>query len=76
MMEVLDNGRDAVLTHSHPIEDGWIVLNDEPGLGFTFDEDALNAAAVDRAERFGWGRRRGAGLYLVGPDEPRVLPED
>ena len=76
MMEVLDNGRDAVLTHSHPIEDGWIVLNDEPGLGFTFDEDKLNAAAVDRAERFGWGRRRGAGLYLVGPDEPRVLPED
>ena len=63
MMEVLDNGRDAVLTHSHPIEDGWIVLNDEPGLGFTFDEDRLAACAVEGAGgRFGWGRRRGAGM--------------
>ena len=71
MMEVLDNGRDAVLTHSHPIEDGWIVLNDEPGLGFTFDEDRLAACAVEGAGgRFGWGRRRGAGMYLVGPAEP------
>ena len=69
MMEVLDNGRDAVLTHSHPVVDGWIVLNDEPGLGFTFDEDQLRACAVEEGSRFGWGRRTGAGLYLVGPDQ-------
>ncbi|MFP6644660.1 MAG: mandelate racemase/muconate lactonizing enzyme family protein [Candidatus Latescibacterota bacterium] len=69
MMEVLDNARDAVLTHTHPIVDGWIELNDEPGLGFTFDEEKLKECAVDGpGSRFGWGRRTGAGLYLVGPD--------
>ena len=69
MMEVLDNGRDAVLTHTHPIVDGWIELNDEPGLGFTFDEEKLKECAVDGpGSRFGWGRRTGAGLYLEGPD--------
>jgi L-alanine-DL-glutamate epimerase-like enolase superfamily enzyme len=69
MMEVLDNGRDAVLTHTHPIVDGWIELNDEPGLGFTFDEQKLQECAVESpGSRFGWGRRTGAGLYLVGPD--------
>jgi L-alanine-DL-glutamate epimerase-like enolase superfamily enzyme len=69
MMEVLDNGRDAVLTHTHPIVDGWIELNDEPGLGFTFDEEKLKECAVDGpGSRFGWGRRTGAGMYLVGPD--------
>ncbi len=70
MMEVLDNGRDAVLTHTHSIEDGWILLNDEPGLGFTFDEDKLQACAVNGpGARFGWGRRSGAGMYLAGPDD-------
>lgn len=71
MMEVLDNGRDAVFTHTHDIEDGWIVMNDEPGLGFTFDQEKLDAHAVgDRAGVFGWGRRQGAGLYIAGPDQP------
>jgi len=70
MMEVLDNGRDAVLTHTHPIVDGWIELNDEPGLGFTFDQEKLKECAVEGpGSRFGWGRRTGAGMYLVGPDE-------
>ncbi|MBT3346225.1 MAG: mandelate racemase/muconate lactonizing enzyme family protein [Gemmatimonadetes bacterium] len=71
MMECLENGRDAVLTHSHPIVDGWIELNDEPGLGFTFDEQKLAAHGVTQAGRFGWGRREGAGMYLVGPEEGR-----
>ena len=71
MMEVLDNGRDAVFTHTHDIEDGWIVLNDEPGLGFTFDQEKLDAHTVtDHEGIFGWGRRQGAGLYVAGPDEP------
>jgi L-alanine-DL-glutamate epimerase-like enolase superfamily enzyme len=70
MMEVLDNGRDSVLTHTHDIEDGWIVLSDRPGLGFTFDEDRLQACAVGGpGSRFGWGRRQGAGLYLLGDDD-------
>ena len=75
MMEVLDNGRDAVFTHTHPIEDGWIVLNDEPGLGFTFDQEKLDAHAVgEHAGSFGWGRRQGAGLYIAGHGEPNRRP--
>lgn len=71
MMEVLDNGRDAVFTHTHDIEDGWIVLNDEPGLGFTFDQERLDAHAVTEHDGlFGWGRRQGAGLYVAGHREP------
>ncbi|MEE2657683.1 MAG: mandelate racemase/muconate lactonizing enzyme family protein [Candidatus Latescibacterota bacterium] len=68
MMEVLDNGRDAVLTHTHPIENGWIVMNDEPGLGFTFDEKRLEEAELSPGPSR-WGRRRGAGLYLVPEEE-------
>lgn len=71
MMEVLDNGRDAVLTHTHDIEDGWIVLNDEPGLGFTFDQAKLDAHPVtEQGGLSGWGRRQGAGLYVAGHSEP------
>lgn len=71
MMEVLDNGRDAVLTHTHDIEDGWIVLNDEPGLGFTFDQAKLDANPVtEQGGLSGWGRRQGAGLYVAGHGEP------
>jgi L-alanine-DL-glutamate epimerase-like enolase superfamily enzyme len=70
MMEVLDNGREAVLTHTHDIEDGWIVLNDEPGLGFTFDQEKLDANAItEHTGSFGWGRRQGAGLYIAGHGE-------
>jgi L-alanine-DL-glutamate epimerase-like enolase superfamily enzyme len=71
MMEVLDNGRDAVFTHTHDIEDGWIVLNDEPGLGFTFDQGKLDAhPVVEHVGTAGWGRRQGAGLYIAGHGEP------
>jgi L-alanine-DL-glutamate epimerase-like enolase superfamily enzyme len=77
MMEALDNGRDAVFTHTHDIEDGWIVLNDEPGLGFTFDQEKLDAHAVsDHEGIFGWGRRQGAGLYVAGPGEPNQRSTD
>ena len=74
MMEVLDNGRDAVFTHTHDIEDGWIVLNDEPGLGFTFDQEKLDAHPVTDKGILGWGRRQGAGLYVAGPGEPNQRP--
>jgi L-alanine-DL-glutamate epimerase-like enolase superfamily enzyme len=71
MMEVLDNGRDAVFTHTHGIEDGWIVLNDEPGLGFTFDQEKLDAHPMtEQSALSGWGRRQGAGLYVAGHGEP------
>ena len=73
MMEVVDFGWEAVLHVDQRIEDGWIILGDAPGLGLTFDEEALDRHTVDQlspeAKPSPWGRRRGAGLYLVPPDE-------
>ena len=77
MMEVLDNGRDAVFTHTHDIEDGWIVLSDRPGLGFEFDQEKLDAHAVTAREDLAApGRRQGAGLYVAGFDEPKRRPTE
>jgi hypothetical protein len=72
MMEVVDAGRDTVMTVDSRIEDGWILLGDAPGLGIEFDEEKLERFAVERpspgAGPSPWGRRRGAGLYQVPPD--------
>jgi L-alanine-DL-glutamate epimerase-like enolase superfamily enzyme len=75
MMEVLDNGRDACFTHTHDIEDGWIVLSDRPGLGFEFDREKLTAHALKEPHDLAAsGRRQGAGLYVAGFDEPKRRP--
>jgi len=47
MMEVLDAGRDAVLTGQPRIEDGHLVLGDEPGIGFGFDPERLARCRMD-----------------------------
>lgn len=81
MMEVVGAGREVgmSLVDNH-IEDGWIVLGDKPGLGIAFDEAALDRYAVDKpspaAGASPWGRRRGAGLYEVGADEPEAPQEE
>ncbi len=66
MMELVDAGRDAVFTHDYQIEDGWLVLGEQPGTGISFDKDKLEAHAVERpspgAGPSPWGRRPGAGL--------------
>ena len=73
-MEVFNAGRTQGLTVDTRLEDGWIILGDQPGLGITFDEAQLAALTVDQASPASgaspWGRRRGAGLYEVGPQEP------
>ena len=59
-----------MFTHTHDIGDDWTVLNDEPGLGFTFDQEKLDAHAVAEHDgSFGWGRRQGAVMYVAGPGE-------
>jgi L-alanine-DL-glutamate epimerase-like enolase superfamily enzyme len=79
MMEVVGAGREAVLRVDNHIEDGWIVLGDKPGLGIEFDEAKLEQLGGDvptsGARAALWGRRRGAGLFEVGPDEPE-WPEE
>lgn len=80
MMEVVAAGREAVFTADSHIEDGWIVLGDSPGLGITFDEEKLERFAVDKsapeATPSPAGRRRGAGLYQVPPNEPEELDDE
>jgi L-alanine-DL-glutamate epimerase-like enolase superfamily enzyme len=46
MMEVLDVGRDAVLTQQPELRDGMIVLGDQPGAGIDFDEERLAVHAL------------------------------
>ena len=81
MMEVVGAGREQgmSLVDNH-IEDGWIVLGDAPGLGIAFDEAKLASLAVERpspdAGASPWGRRRGAGLVEVGPDEPEEMDRE
>lgn len=55
-MEVVDAGRDAVIATDHRLEAGSIVLSDEPGLGFRFDEERLAAHAVDAPSAGSLGR--------------------
>jgi L-alanine-DL-glutamate epimerase-like enolase superfamily enzyme len=80
-MEVVGAGREQgmSLVDNH-IADGWIILGDAPGLGIVFDEEKLASLAVERpspsAGPILWGRRRGAGLVEVGPDEPEELDRE
>jgi L-alanine-DL-glutamate epimerase-like enolase superfamily enzyme len=68
-MEVVAAGREVVFTIDNHIEDGWIVMGDAPGLGITYDEDALERYSVESlapgAGAVAPGRREGAGLYEV-----------
>jgi len=79
MMEVVGAGREKILKVDNHLEDGWIVLGDKPGLGLEFDEELLERLQVDRpspgSQASPWGRRRGAGLFEVGPDQPE-WPEE
>ena len=73
MMEFVDAGRDQAFSTDSRIEDGWLILGDTPGLGVNCDEDELKQLAVDApspgSSPSPWGRRHGAGLYTMGPDD-------
>lgn len=73
-MEVVDPGREQCLRFSSRIEDGHILLSDQPGLGIEIDEEALAELQANPPHGYGqfpFARREGAGRYLVppGPDE-------
>jgi L-alanine-DL-glutamate epimerase-like enolase superfamily enzyme len=80
MMEVVDAGQDKALKRDNAIESGQLVLGDSPGIGIEFDKEILAQHAVVQpspgAGASPWGRRRGAGLCEIGPDEPDVLPSE
>ncbi len=79
-MEVVDAGRDEVFSHESRVEDGYIILGDAPGNGIQFDMAKLEACRVRErsaaAAPSPWGRRRGAGLHVVGDGEALELGEE
>jgi len=74
-MEVVDPGREHCLKFSSKIEDGHIVLSEEPGLGIEIDEPALaelQANPPTGRGTFPLSRREGAGRYIVPPGPGEV----
>jgi len=74
IMEVVDPGREQCINFNHTIEDGFIHLSDEPGLGITIDEEALaqlqaNPPEPERRRRNPFPRREGAGRFIVPPSK-------
>ena len=69
MMEVKDLGTPPAWSTSTKIEDGWIVLGEEPGLGITVHEEHLGITKPVTS-RGAAPRREGAGLYQNPPDKP------
>ena len=74
-MEVVDPGREHCLIFDNAIEDGFIVLGNEPGLGIEVDEGKLRELQQNPPQRksgFPFSRREGAGLYVKGAEEGEV----
>ena len=79
MMEVLDAGVDQGMIHHHTVQDGYVVLSDDPGIGIEFDPEKLAAWAIEKPSArstMPFARRRGAGLFEVTASEPEHLPEE
>ena len=68
MMEVVDPGRErAFKSWDNHIEDGWIVMGHEPGLGIEVDEAKLKDLQENppaRKPKFPFPRREGAGRWI------------
>jgi len=75
-MEVVDPGREQCLKFDNHIEDGYIVLGNEPGFGISVDEVALAELQANPPKgrgTFPLSRRAGAGRYIV-PLRPGEVP--
>ncbi|MBM01664.1 MAG: racemase [Chloroflexi bacterium] len=76
MMEVVDNGRELFFDTDHHIEDGQIIIGNEPGFGISVDFDKLNKLKVDKHstpkhESSPFPRREGAGLIIKPLEEDK-----
>jgi len=76
MMEVVDNGRELFFDTDHHIEDGQIIIGNEPGFGISVDFDKLNNLKVDnhstpKHESYPFPRREGAGLIIKPLEEDK-----
>lgn len=76
MIEVIGVNREHCLKFSSYIEDGHVILGQEPGLGIEVDQKKLSELQKCPPEgkgRFPFPRRAGAGRYIV-PPEPGEVP--
>ena len=68
MMEVVDPGREKAYSKwNDNISDGYLLLDETPGIGLVIDEKSLSELKnqkIDREPKKPWGRRKGAGLYI------------
>ena len=68
MMEVVDPGREQAYSKwNDNIDDGFLHLDNTPGLGLIVDENKLKklqSAKINRKAKAPWGRRKGAGLFI------------
>jgi L-alanine-DL-glutamate epimerase-like enolase superfamily enzyme len=73
-MEVIDPGPDVVFATDDRLEGGAIVLGEAPGLGITFDEEALARHAVERPSDHALNRRyrRARDSGISEPGIPRT----
>ena len=80
LLATLHAGFEAEMGVDNRIEDGYIVLGDSPGIGLVLDEEKLAPFEVEGPSLVGGrplrGRRRGAGLFEVGPDEPDEVGQE
>ena len=71
MMEVKDLAPPPGLKNDLHFEDGFIVLGDAPGWGWTVDEAEIERLQANPPATSGTGfpnpRRDGAGLYVIPP---------
>ena len=76
MMEVVDPGREQAYSKwNDNIDDGFLHLDNTPGLGLIVDENKLKklqSAKINRKAKAPWGRRKGAGLFIKGFDKGEV----
>ena len=76
MMEVVDPGREKAYSKwNDHIEDGFVHLDNTPGIGLIVDEKKLKKlqeTKYDREPKRPWFRREGAGLYIKGLEKGEV----
>jgi L-alanine-DL-glutamate epimerase-like enolase superfamily enzyme len=76
MMEVVDPGREKAYSKwNSNIDDGFVIMDDTPGIGLIVDENKLKELQntdYGRKPKRPWFRREGAGLYIKELEDKEV----
>ncbi|MBA46572.1 MAG: racemase [Dehalococcoidia bacterium] len=76
MMEVVDPGREKAYSKwNNNIDDGFVIMDETPGIGLIVDENKLKEMQntdYGRKPKRPWFRREGAGLYIKELEKKEV----